>query len=424
MQKSFFIFICLVIRPTYCSEYKPHKAYILHNTVQNYAWGSKVALAEFLGYSPNQKQPMAELWMGAHPKAPSHIVVGNITSSLLEVIQKQPARLLGGTVAQKFNDTLPFLFKVLAADQPLSLQVHPTIEQAQEGFKAENALSIPLTALHRNYKDANHKPELICALTPFWALNGFRPLKEIAQTVRSIPSPLLHKLSKSFLADPTVESFRAYLSSLFDVPEKQRKTVVAEIVAYCKRHIDQDPAFRWMLIYDDLYPGDISVLLCLFLNLFHLQPGQALFVGAGQIHAYLEGMGIEIMANSDNVLRAGGTVKHVDSAELLRILNFVQKEISSITPRPVSGTEEVYDTIAKDFQLSVITIGEGTPFISSRDRPVEILLCTEGYGMFIDLSDGEGLELTKGISILVPASLAQYKVQGNATLYKASVPLR
>ena len=281
----------------------------LATTIRPYDWGSVTALPELFGTEPTGK-PQAELWMGAHPGAPS--TVGDVP--LGDLIARDPAATLGERTAARFGPELPYLLKVLAIERPLSLQVHPTSEQAAAGYAGENARGIPLDDFARTYKDASHKPEMVCALTPFHGLCGFRAPASAAG--------LLDRLG--------VPGLRPWIDTLTSgEPAPAMRTVFAEMLGEAARPL-RDLIERALLgsaepdlaAYGDIaraYPGDPGITAALLLNHVELEPGQALYLGAGVPHAYLGGIGVEIMANSDNVLRCGLTPKHVDVPELLRI---------------------------------------------------------------------------------------------------------
>lgn len=271
------------------------------NKIQHYDWGSKDALTKLYHIKNPQHLPMAELWMGAHPKASS--IVEDINNqqkiSLDKLIATDPTYYLGKKIAQKFH-RLPFLFKVLCAAQPLSIQVHPDKIAAEAGFKQENAAGIAHNCPKRNYKDDNHKPELIYALTPFKALNSFRPLKEITNLLTPIAeaSPII----QLFLKTPTENQLAQLFKHLLNLPtgEKQR------LLTALKSVVPQGDGEPWLTIKKmlPLYPDDNGLFAPLLLNIIELQPGEAMFLYARTPHAYIEGVGLEVMANSDNVLRA------------------------------------------------------------------------------------------------------------------------
>jgi mannose-6-phosphate isomerase len=396
---------------------------LMKNTVQEYAWGSFTAIAELLGNAVPSKTPQAELWMGAHPKAPSMVTCDGRWISLPELIEKNPDHVLGKKVAEKFNNRLPYLFKVLAAAKPLSIQAHPSVDQAKQGFERENTQKIPLDAYNRNYRDDNHKPECICAQTLFWALNGFR---EISSTVRLMEKICPRGLKKQLdmlrgQQDPT--GLEVFFQSLMTMDHKQRKEIIAHAVSNAKKFTEDDPSYEWMIRLHKEYPVDMGVFSPIFLNLICLEPGQAMFLPAGELHAYLEGVGLELMANSDNVLRGGLTEKHVDVPELLNVLNFEEREVHILETTQIAPCEYVYASDAGEFVLSVIHLKQGMKYTSPARRNIEILLCTKGKATISDLEKNDGVALDRGQSILIPAGVSGYRLKGNGTLYKAAVPL-
>jgi mannose-6-phosphate isomerase len=361
--------------------------------------------------------------MGAHPKAPSQVLYNGLSKSLLEVIDENPEKILGKETAEKFSGRLPFLFKVLAATKPLSIQAHPNREQARNGFARENEQGIPLDAANRNYRDDNHKPEIICALTPFWALNGFRKVSEILELVEKTQTPILAETLLNLRDRPDQTGLKQFFYHLMTMEKKEQRQIVAKAVGFAEKQVDEDPVWTWVIRLNQEYPGDIGVLSPTFLNLVQLEPQQAMYLPAGELHAYLEGVGIELMANSDNVLRGGLTPKHIDVQELLTILSFTGGELNILRPEKLESGEAVYPTKAAEFVLFVIQVSATAPFRSSRNRSVEIVICTEGEARVTDLSDGAITHLTKGTSIIVPAAMEQYRIEGQATLYKATVPV-
>jgi mannose-6-phosphate isomerase len=399
------------------------KIAFLRNKVQNYAWGSVTAIPELLGQNNPGHEPVAELWMGAHTKAPSLVECDGKWQSLKELIENTPREILGDEVARRFDDRLPYLFKVLAAAKPLSIQAHPDRDQAREGFERENERGIALDAPDRNYRDDNHKPECICALSPFWALHGFREISDIIDLMQSCcPHGLadeLHRLQKQ----PAVAGLKRFFTDLMTLGPSRRLQVVVEALQNAQNLADKEAAFQWMIKIADEYPSDIGVLSPILLNLIQLKPGQALFLPAGELHAYLEGVGIELMANSDNVLRGGLTPKHIDVPELLKVLSFDPHPVSIVEPVEISESERVYTSAANEFVLSVISLSNGRPYHKSDLKSIEILLCTDGTAR-IETRGGRNINnIKKGDSVIVPAAVEKYGITGDAILYKAAVPL-
>jgi mannose-6-phosphate isomerase len=396
---------------------------LLKNTIQEYAWGSRTAIPELLDQPVPAEKPQAELWMGAHPKAPSQVLSDGIWRSLPEVIQENPAETLGQEVAARFSNKLPFLFKVLAAARPLSIQAHPNKEQAEQGFARENELGVPLDAPQRNYRDDNHKPEIICALTPFCALNGFRKLEEALRLLEKIRVPGLAEIVSFLRSHPNRDGLKKFFNHLMTTDRGKQRKIVEQAVNSAEQQTNEEPVWTWMIKLNEEYPGDMGVLSPLFLNLVRLKPQQAMYLPAGELHGYLEGVGIELMANSDNVLRGGLTPKHIDVQELLTVLNFTYDDLNILGPENLAFGEATYSTEAEEFVLSVMRLNKGAPFSSPRNRSVEIMICTEGEVSVTDLSAGDITRLTRGISIIVPAAVEQYRIEGEATLYKATVPV-
>jgi len=396
---------------------------ILKNTVQEYAWGSYTAIAELLGKSSPSDVPQAELWMGAHPKAPSMVSYKGDMTSLQELIKKYPVDILGGKVAAKFNNNLPYLFKVLAAARPLSIQAHPNLIQAKEGFKRENELGISFNAFNRNYKDANHKPECICALTPFWALNGFRKIAGILSFMEKICPIGLGKELVELGNHPDPKGLKQFFKAFMTMDTQKKNKVINEALSNAQKLSEDDHVYKWIVNLSKEYPGDIGIFSPALLNLICLEPGQAMFLFAGELHAYLDGLGIELMANSDNVLRGGLTPKHIDVPELLKVVNFKERDIKILECEKNSGSEGFYASGADEFLLSVISVDSKESYKSSTNRGAEILLCTDGQATINDPDNNVDIPLKKGTSLIIPASVRTYRIKGKAVIYKASVPL-
>ncbi|MFI8168255.1 mannose-6-phosphate isomerase, class I [Streptomyces sp. NPDC085931] len=378
----------------------------LDNTIRPYAWGSPTAIPQLLGVEPTG-EPQAEMWMGAHPGAPSRTGRG----TLVEVIDADPEKELGPAAVARFGPRLPFLLKLLAAGAPLSLQVHPDLGQAQQGYADEERRGIPVDAPHRNYKDANHKPELICALTAFDGLCGFRAPLEAAGLLDDLGVDSLKPYVDLLHAHPEDAALREVLTAILTADREEMSRTVEEAAAACTR---LGGAYAPYADIAHHYPGDPGVIAAMLLNHVRLQPGEALYLGAGVPHAYLNGLGVEIMANSDNVLRCGLTPKHVDVPELLRIVRFHAADPGVLRPEAAPDGEEVYETPIDEFRLSRYVLPEaGTTHDLTRATP-QILLCTAGT-----VRAGEH-ELTPGASVFVPAG-EKAEVSGTGTLFRATV---
>ena len=395
---------------------------LLKNTVQNYAWGSLTAIPELLGERNPSLEPRAELWMGAHPKASSFVNYNGQWLPLTELIARYPREILGNDVALAFGNKLPYLFKVLAAAKPLSIQAHPSLNQAKEGFARETDLGIDLDAPNRNYKDDNHKPECICALSPFWAMSGFRNIPDIlAMLGKNCPVGLAAEL-ELLKKHPDSEGLKRFFTNLMTMDSQRQKRVVEEAVRNAHRYSEEDSAFHWMTRLSNEYPSDIGILAPLLLNLIELKPGEALFLPAGELHAYLEGVGLELMANSDNVLRGGLTPKHIDVPELLKVLSFKPRPVNILEAVKKNKNERVYASAADEFVLTAVSASAGSPYQSSESRSVEIILCIEGTAYLKDHGTQEIITIKKGRSALIPAAVTGYSITGDALIYKAAVP--
>jgi len=383
----------------------------LINSLQNYAWGSKTALTELYGIENPSQQPMAELWMGAHPKSSSQVIVDNTPRSLRDVIAADKTALLGDAVTKRFNE-LPFLFKVLCADQPLSIQVHPSKSAAIEGFARENAAGIPLDAANRNYKDDNHKPELVYALTPFQAINGFRPLKEIAALL--LPVATAHPAIETFIDSPDAANLSDLFASLLSMEGEVKKRALDIL----REQLSANAGEPWQTISSiaEVYPDDSGLFSPLLLNVIELQPGQAMFLFAETPHAYLNGVALEIMANSDNVLRAGLTPKYIDIPELLANLKFVEKPADTLLTVPVQqGNTQTFPIPVEDFAFAIHTLGAEP--LSVEQQSAAIIFCIEGEAV---LGSGEQqLTLKPGESAFIAANESPITLSGSGRVARA-----
>lgn len=395
---------------------------LLQNSIQFYAWGSTSAIPALLNQKNPSGKPWAELWMGAHPKAPSRLSWAGQRQSLIDWIRQYPQDILGPRIAERFHDTLPYLFKVLAAAKPLSIQAHPDRDQAKAGFERENKQNIPLDAPQRNYKDANHKPECICALSKFYALYGFRTLSEIVGLMAAACPVGLSGQLDQLKKKPDPHGLKTFYKSLMTMDPVRQKQVIAEAMQNIDRIYDREAA-DWMKKLSAAYPSDIGIFSPILLNLICLEPGQALFLPAGELHAYLAGLGIELMANSDNVLRGGLTAKHIDLPELLEVVSFEPRPIQLLGTRDGGANETRFITPADEFVLSIISVSENHAYLSPTRRSAEIILCTDGEAVIRDSGTKDRMNFRKGDSMLVPAAVKAYQISGNARFYKAAVPM-
>lgn len=391
--------------------------HLLSNTVRDYAWGSTTAIAELLGRDPSGR-PEAELWIGAHPDAPSRPVDDPDGSSLAELIDADPAGALGAASIEAFGPRLPFLLKVLAAESPLSLQVHPRLDQAKAGFAAEEAAGVSRTAPHRNYKDDNHKPEMVFALTPFDALTGFRAPAESAALFERLTGLLAgseaaevtEQVAELLRTPDEAEALSAAFARLINGGPDVRSCVdaAAAAIAAAGGAARDDAALATVADLAAAYPSDPGVLLSLMLNRVSLAPGEALYLPAGNVHAYLRGLGIEVMAASDNVLRGGLTPKHVDIPELLRTVVFEAPGIPRLAAQESALGQELYRPPFEEFQLQRIDV-PGAPGAGAAPEPVPVaqtgaavVLVVRG-SLTLDTPKGD-LVLSRGDSAFIPDS--------------------
>ena len=383
----------------------------LRNPIQRYPWGSRTAIAELLGRPSPAAEPQAELWMGAHPKAPSEAWVDGRWVRLDELVRELPGEILGPRRAGEEAE-LPFLLKVLAAVEPLSIQAHPDRERARQGFRREEELGVPRDAPHRNYRDPYPKPEILYALTPFQALRGFRAPEEIHDLLRQLDVidllPECRRLEEVG-GRPLERFFTAYMS----LDRGRVGRVLGPALRRAGELAGAGAHFRWIAELGERYPGDRGILAPALLHVQELQPGEAIYTGPGVLHAYLDGVGVELMTSSDNVLRGGLTAKHVDVPELLRTLRFEASPPRALEPAATSAGVRRFAT-PEGLTLEAIEVDGGRPHAGAGGRPA-ILLVTDGEGAI------DGAAFRKGDSFLLPAALASYRITGSATLFRAEL---
>ena len=390
----------------------------LEGALRPYPWGSHTLIAQLRGEPSPSPQPQAELWFGAHPAAPATVN----GQGLDDAIAADPAAALGKRVQDAHGDQLPFLVKLLAAAAPLSIQAHPSLEQAKEGFARENAEGIELNSPNRNYKDPNHKPELIVALTEFRALAGFRPVPDTAAFFAELSSPELDRYATLLPTDGEGD-LRALFTTLISLPHQPRVELIESVKRAAAELVDKRNAPEWMVeaaeVYLELnqtYPGDVGVLAALLLNVLTLAPGEAAFLRAGQLHAYLSGLGVEVMANSDNVLRGGLTTKHVDVPELVKVLDFDTLENPRAEAVASNGGVE-FQLPVDSFAVRMHALDDGDTLAVDEDGPA-IVLCTAG-----EVRGADGFVLTQGNGAWVPASEAATEITaaGKSQVFVATV---
>ncbi len=396
--------------------------YRLQNPIQNYPWGSTTALTELFGIDNASREPQAEIWMGAHPNGCSSVKVHDRDTLLSDLITQAPEKVLGATVNKTFGG-LPYLLKILAAAEPLSIQVHPEKSKAEAGFERENHRGIPLTANHRNYKDPNHKPELIYALTPYLAMNAFRPIDETIELFEVADCSSLMAAMSELKGHTDADHLQKFFCFILKLDGKQKKEALQQLLngLESKGHNDlHRTAFATVSLLAEYYPDDIGLFSPLFLNVIELKPGEAMFLNAETPHAYLRGTGIEIMANSDNVLRAGLTPKHMDVEELIANTRFKSIPASELLTKPEqNGMVTQFPVPVSDFIFEIVTLGKDSDLHKQHVDGPEILLCIAGS---ISVTRGKTiLTLTVSESCFVEACTDDYQLSGCGQVVRISV---
>ena len=393
---------------------------LLEPVIQPYAWGSHTAIAELQGRPAPTAAPEAELWMGAHPSAPSGVRRPGGRTTLDKVIAADPPRELGAACAARFGGRLPFLLKVLAADKALSIQVHPSREQAEAGYREETARGLAPGDKSRNYADDWPKPEILCALTRFEVLAGMRTTADAAALLGALRVRELAPLAADLAAAAGPAALTGALGAILTWPAEGRASLVAAVTAGCERIAAAGgeyaaTAAATVRIAGD-HPGDLGIVASLLLRHLVLRPGEAVFLPAGGPHSYLHGTGVELLANSDNVVRAGLTPKHIDVPELLRLVD-PAAAVPVIEPRPDGAGVLAYDSPAPEFLLYRAAPGAAAVTLPGRGGP-RIVLCTEGAGL---LRAGPAtLRLARGESCYLSAAEEMVTAYGPASLFVAA----
>jgi mannose-6-phosphate isomerase len=380
----------------------------LQGVIQNYTWGGTDFIPEWLGKRPTGAT-CAEYWMGAHPKAPSLLI--EVKEYLDEYIEKDPEKILGRPISERYGK-LPFLLKILDVAQMLSIQVHPSLAQARKGYDLENGQGIAIDATNRNFKDANHKPELMVALSEFWLLHGFKPRHELLHTLKEKKEfhaliPVFEKADYRGLYEKVMTEDPSDTHAVFD-PLFDRLLPLYRAGALDKSSPDYWAArgFEHFCTDSQLDKGLYSVY---FFNLLHLHAGQGIYQPAGVPHAYLEGRNVEIMANSDNVLRGGLTHKHVDEKALLQHVDFKPVQTAILEGMvQESGYEWLYPSPVPDFELSRLSLTAGSS-LNRKSTSFEIWVVMDG-GISISDKNGKTLMLGRGESLAVTAA-TEYAVE-------------
>jgi mannose-6-phosphate isomerase len=386
---------------------------------QPYAWGSHTAIAELQGRPAPTAEPEAELWMGAHPSAPSGVERAGGKTTLDAVIAADPARELGAECAARFGGRLPFLLKVLAAEKALSIQVHPSRAQAEAGYRAETERGLAPGDKSRNYVDDWPKPEILCALTRFEVLAGMRTPQDAVALLTELAVADLDPVAATIANAAGPEGLTRALAQLLAWPEDRRAALVAEVVAACAavaaRGGRYAPACAAAVRIASDHPGDIGIVGSLLMRHAVLAPGEAVFLPAGGLHAYLHGTGVELLANSDNVVRAGLTPKHIDVAELLKLTD-PAVAVPVIEPQSLGGGIFGYDSPAPEFHLYRAELGAVEVTLPGADG-ARVVLCTEGAGTL--RADSGTLKVAKGESCFLSAADGAVTASGPATLFIA-----
>ncbi|HEY0298626.1 MAG TPA: mannose-6-phosphate isomerase, class I [Arachidicoccus sp.] len=397
------------------------KFFLLKGKIQNYAWGGSAFIAQMLNIENADNKPVAEYWMGAHPSASSTVFVDGKEVSLNELIKQNPDEFIGKKVYQRFGE-LPYLFKILDVRELLSIQVHPSKTEAEKGFDAEEAAGIPITDKSRNYKDRNHKPEVMVALSEFWLLHGFLVKEKLQSVLQSVPEfealvPIFEK-----------ESYKGLYQYVMELPQTQVDTILQPLVARELQHGFSDrsqPGFWVRRVYEyqenkELVNIDRGIFSIYFFNIVKALPGEAVFQGAGIPHAYMEGQNVELMANSDNVLRGGLTPKHIDVPELLKHTRFEGVVPNVMQGDPLPNHEKSYPCPVPDFGITRIDVSS-TETIVNTSFSAEIVIVTEGD---IVLKEGsKELKLNRGeAAFILPETNYTIQSEGNGIAFKALVP--
>lgn len=419
---------------------------VIQGRVRDYAWGSPDAIPKLFGMR-TAPIPVAELWLGGHADAPARTDVGpldrvldpadlqdgaegqaarvRLGADLHTEIARDPVGTLGEDVTERFGPELPYLMKLIAPGKPLSMQVHPSIEQARAGYAREEAAAAGgnQDPALRSYRDRNHKPELVYALSDFEAVVGFRTPRRIMGVLKGLGTPLTDALAQAIRAEPNAHGVRQAFASLLAADTRPAPECVQEVVDACRGRTDSPSprADATVAKLAQYYPGDPGVVASLLLNPVTLRPGEAMFTPAGTVHAYTRGFGIEIMANSDNVLRAGLTKKRVDVPELLAVMQTVAAPPIRIAPEAVSPVQATYYAPVDDFELSIITLRDSGRRVKIHGLGPRILFALAG-ACEVWVDSGEYRILNTGQAVFIRDDDGAARLRGAGRFVLAAVP--
>ncbi|WP_402377874.1 mannose-6-phosphate isomerase, class I [Isoptericola rhizosphaerae] len=395
--------------------------HLLDNSLRRYDWGSPTRIPALLGTVPDGR-PVAELWLGAHHSAPSR--AGGVP--LHELVRSAPDAMLGRQVSDRFGPRLPFLLKILAADRALSLQVHPRPHLARAGFNRENRLGIAPGSPERSFHDDQHKPEMVVALTEFDGLAGFRTPRTVLDLLAGLDGPLVAQMRTALETDRSPAGVRSAFTHLLSARTSAQcpGEVATTVEAVRDRLASGSPSARadaTVLALAEQHPGDPGVLASLLLNRVTLDPGEALFLPPGEVHAYLSGLAVEVMASSDNVLRAGLTTKRVDSEALLECASFAPRP-PAVPERTTSGAQggvHTYRAPVTEFALTLADVAGGADLPGSGPR---VVLTLDGEVELHAAAVPRPTPLSRGGSVFVPHDAGALRVSGRGHVVCAWVP--
>lgn len=385
---------------------------LMENPIQNYAWGSVDAIQNLFDMPNPSQEPQAEIWMGAHPNGCSILNLNGENIRLDEWIKTAPEAILNPNTYQNFK-SLPYLFKVLAANNALSVQVHPSKAAAVEGFAKENQAGIDLKAPNRNYRDDNHKPELVFAITHYQAMNGFREYADIIALFEAVNAPVLAERVAALKANQNQDGLTEFFTQMLSLDDATKEQALTYLLDYAKANQDTELG-ALLLSLNEQYPNDVGLFTPLMLHVLTLKPGEAMYLDACTPHAYIKGTGLEIMANSDNVLRAGLTPKYMDVPELVKNTICRPKPSETLLLAPqVESNAQHYAIPVPDFNFSVYT---GNANIECESA--EIIFAIDA-DVTLTHESGATLSFKKGQSAFIPFASKAYQVQSSGRYARA-----